>query len=80
MVFGWFNGVLGLWRSTDDVNNGVSGSCTGGNTWAIVDPLTPAPGYPLGWMSGIKDIAGDLTNYGRVFVANGNGFAYGYFP
>jgi hypothetical protein len=65
--------TFGIWRSTDDANNGVNGACSGGNTWTKIGD------YPLGWMSGFSDIQADQVNYGWVYVGNGNGFAYGHF-
>lgn len=84
-VIGWYSegptkdrAVYGIWRSIDDRNDQLGGvsekpvACQTGNTWQKLGD------YPLGW-SGANDVSGDLTRFGLVYVALGNGFAYGDF-
>jgi hypothetical protein len=81
IVDGWYNidtnmadARYGIWRSVDDVNHGVSGACSGGNTWQFLGD------FPLGWMSPIHDLSGDMAVFGTVYGSfDGAGYFWGAF-
>jgi len=63
-VWGWYNSVLGTWRSTDN-----------GSTWTQIDN-----GYPLGIFNAITTLTGDNNTYGKIYECfNGAGCVYGQF-
>jgi hypothetical protein len=54
---GWVSNVFGIWRS-DDI----------GVTWIAISDVN---GFPGGWLDFICGIDGDMSNYGRCYVAFG---------
>ena len=81
-VVGWYSptnnqntATYGIWRSTNDVNNGATGSCSGGNTWTNLAPITN--GFPAGYSTEIVDIEGDTFIYGPYYVLGNSGQFYG---
>ena len=81
IVGGWYSSDnnssdarYGIWRSTDDANNGVTGACVGGNTWALIND------YPVSRMDFLQDVAGDMNVYGAYYGAfSGSGYFWGQF-
>ena len=82
-VEGWYdpgnvqaNAVYGIWRSTDDANHGNTGSgasCSGGNTWTLINQ------WPNKQMPPIIDLEGDPFIYGEVYLATMRGSYFGVF-
>jgi chitodextrinase len=61
-IYGWVNGVGGVWRSDDNAA-----------TWTQLGGL-----YPLGSFDQVKVVEGDMNAYGRVYLGfAGSGFEYG---
>ena len=61
-VYGWVDGVLGIWRSDDEAR-----------TWNRI-----SDGFPLGVFARVKALEGDNNTYGTVYAGfDGAGFAYG---
>lgn len=61
-IYGWVEGVLGIWRSDDE--------CV---TWTKI-----SDGFPTGTIDSVKVIEGDANVYGTVYIGlAGSGFAYG---
>ena len=64
-IWGWVNGVLGTWRSTDNAT-----------TWTQLDN-----GYPLGIVAALSSLTGDNNQYGVAYECfNGAGCVRGDFP
>jgi hypothetical protein len=81
-VVGWYSptntkntSTYGVWKSTDDANNGGTGACSGGNTWTEISGTS---GFPAGFPgASIQDIEGDPFIYGPYYVLNSFGSFYG---
>jgi hypothetical protein len=65
-AYGWYNGVKGTWRSTDN-----------GSTWIQIGSDN---GYPLGLFGAVQMISGDSNIYGKVYECfSQGGCVYGQF-
>lgn len=80
-VVGWYSAtntkntsVYGIWKSTDDANNGATGACATGNTWT---EISGTGGFPAGFPGSIQGIEGDPFVYGPYYILNSFGQFYG---
>jgi xyloglucan-specific exo-beta-1,4-glucanase len=81
-IVGWYSpddnvndAVYGVWRSINDVNDGTTGTCSGGNTW--VNLASDTNGFPAGFPTLVEDIEGDPFVYGPYYVLGAFGQFYG---
>lgn len=88
-VVGWYDStgadnqniaVFGIWESTNDPNNGATGTCNvSSQTWANIGTATQnaAGGTPLGWgYNSPGDIEGDPFVHGPVYYSGQFGLSY----